>query len=98
MAKYRKKPVVIEAFQWKGHEDNNPIILPYENNSIAYSCEICGKPLTEHGLIKTLEGMMKVCPNDFIITGVKGEQYCCKEEIFYRTYTEVKPRKPRTKK
>ena len=40
-------------------------------------------------IIKTLEGDMKASPGDFIITGINGEKYPCKAEIFYRTYEEV---------
>ena len=37
-------------------------------------------------LIETLEGTMKAAPGDYIITGVKGEQYPCKPDIFNMTY------------
>lgn len=40
--------------------------------------------------IHTLEGDMKAMPGDFIITGVHGEQYPCKPDIFNETYEEVK--------
>lgn len=63
MARYRKRPVVIEAYQHKGPE---PII------------------------IHTLEGDMRGEPGDWIITGVKGEQYPCKPDVFERTYEEVR--------
>lgn len=36
--------------------------------------------------IKTLEGTMRAEKGDFIITGVKGEQYPCKPDIFHATY------------
>ena len=39
--------------------------------------------------IETLEGKMKVNPGDFIITGVVGEKYPCRHDIFIRTYEEV---------
>lgn len=58
--KFRKKPVVIEAYQ----------------------TEI---EVTVH----TLEGDMVALPGDWIITGVAGEQYPCKPDIFKRTYDEV---------
>lgn len=41
-------------------------------------------------VIHTLEGDMIARPGDYIITGVNGEQYPCKEEIFQKTYDEVK--------
>lgn len=36
--------------------------------------------------IKTLEGTMIAEPGDYIITGIKGEQYPCKPDIFEKTY------------
>lgn len=50
------------------------------------SCDHCGVRMHEHGWIDTLEGGHKVCPGDFIITGVKGERYPCKPDIFEVTY------------
>ena len=41
-------------------------------------------------VIHTLEGDMIARPGDYIITGVNGEQYPCKEEIFLKTYDKVK--------
>lgn len=38
--------------------------------------------------IQTLEGMMEIGEGDYIITGVKGERYPCKPDIFHMTYTE----------
>lgn len=49
-------------------------------------CEHCGIRMHEHGWIDTLEGGHNVCPGDWIITGVKGERYPCKPEIFAATY------------
>ena len=58
--KYRKKSVVIEA---------------YQTDKVLY--------------IKTLEGTMKANIGDYIITGVNGEQYPCKPDIFMATYEPV---------
>jgi hypothetical protein len=41
--------------------------------------------------IQTLEGWMEGNPGDYLITGVKGEQYFCKPDIFALTYEDVKP-------
>ncbi len=75
MAKYRKKPVVIEATQWFKDGDH-PAVMSGEF--------LYGQPY-----IKTLEGDHIVTPGDFIITGVKGEHYPCKPDIFEMTYEEV---------
>lgn len=40
-------------------------------------------------IIPTLEGDMKASVGDYIITGVNGEQYPCKPDIFEKTYEPV---------
>lgn len=52
-------------------------------------CEQCGKPHHVHGWIDTLEQGHRVCPGDWIITGVAGEMYPCKPAIFAATYEPV---------
>lgn len=54
-------------------------------------CEQCGKPHHVHGWIDTLEQGHRVCPGDWIITGVAGERYPCKPAIFEATYEAVEP-------
>jgi len=71
MSKFRKKPVVIEATQWFKHGDN-PNVKQHANFGM--------------GWIKTLEGGHVVTPGDWIITGVAGEMYPCKPDIFAATY------------
>lgn len=56
----------------------------------AKACQHCGKTMHTHGWIDTLEGGHNVCPGDWIITGVKGERYPCKPDIFEATYEPVK--------
>ena len=58
--KFRKKPVVIEAYQTDKEMD-----------------------------IETLEGTMHANVSDWIITGVNGEQYPCKPDIFEKTYEQI---------
>lgn len=50
------------------------------------SCKHCGDIMHNHGWIETLEGGHIVCPGDWVITGVKGEHYPCKPDIFAATY------------
>lgn len=52
-------------------------------------CEQCGRTHHVHGWIDTLEQGHRVCPGDWIITGVKGERYPCKPDIFAATYDPV---------
>ena len=92
MSKYRKRPVVIEAEQWFKMGDHSMV----SDHNVCFhaarheTCAECGHELAEHGLISTLEDVMKiahrVCPGDWIITGVKGEHYACKPDIFAATY------------
>ncbi len=53
------------------------------------TCKHCGCTILYHGWIDTLEGGHIVCPADFVITGVKGEVYPCKPDIFEATYETV---------
>jgi len=55
-------------------------------------CEHCQCTMHVHGWIDTLEGGHNVCPSDWIITGVKGERYPCKNNIFEMTYEKVEGR------
>lgn len=94
MIKYRKKPVVIEAFQLsyemaKGQKPCPPwFINAIDNNfiSVHYTDKIHG---SQYSLIKTLEGEMRADANDFIIQGVNKEIYPCKPDIFEKTYEKV---------
>ena len=80
MAKYRKRPVVIEAVQWTG--ENKKEVFDFMNWRNA---EIRKDTLVIH----TLEGNMKADPGDYIIKGVQGEIYPCKPDIFKSTYEQV---------
>lgn len=78
MSKYRKKPIAIEATQWHGFKRG-----PGDLGVIRHTFDSC------LGWIGTLEGGHEVTPGDWIITGVKGEKYPCKPEIFDLTYEKV---------
>lgn len=52
-------------------------------------CGECGKTFHVHGWIDTKEDGHRVCPGDWIITGVQGERYPCKPDIFEATYEAV---------
>ncbi len=51
--------------------------------------EIQAVRLTARTTIRTLEGDMVGCPGDWLITGVAGEKYPCKDHIFRETYEPV---------
>ena len=79
MAKYRKKPVEVDAIQWTG--DNFGELTDFMHD--AYGVD--GKKIT----ITTLEGIMTADIGDWIIKGVKGEFYPCKPDIFEQTYERI---------
>lgn len=83
IGKFRKKPVVIEAFRFQGCKPAINIVAA----DILKSCEYryAGDSL----FIKTLEGEMRADPGDWIIRGVKGEVYPCKDDVFQATYEEA---------
>lgn len=78
--KFRKKPIVIEAVQWQPGqfvEGVQEIVHdPGDGTTVSNG----------YGMIDTLEGPLRVSPGDWIITGVKGERYPCKSDIFEATY------------
>jgi hypothetical protein len=85
--KYRKKPVVIEATQWFKMGDHPEVHKPITTAELHSEWERRqGLPNGSIGEIKTLEGYMLVTSGDWIITGVKGEHYPCKPDIFELTY------------
>jgi hypothetical protein len=53
------------------------------------TCPTCKKQWMQHGWIDTLEGLHNVCPGDWVITGIKGEFYPCKPDIFEECYESV---------
>lgn len=91
---YRKKPVVIEAFQIG---DSNESILEAIKFTFGTDLEThefrelaCILARKNGGLmIDTLEGKMKADFGDYIIKGIKGEFYPCKPDIFDATYEKV---------
>ena len=95
MDKYRKKPVVIDAYEWREVSafdlDTDRDVDYYRTPDLdsQKECEHCGDIMHNHGWIDTLEGGHIVCPGDMVITGVKGEFYPCKPDIFALTYEEV---------
>lgn len=85
MAKYRKKPVVIEAFEL-GTDWPDWFADRVSANEIITHLESSGKRVWGHADILTLEGVMRADVGDWVIKGVKGEIYPCKPDIFAATY------------
>jgi len=98
MAKYRKKPIVIEAFKWTGG--------PNQTEDPIWIVEALKRPQCHAGSARivqpndelmlelfSLEGRMVANIGDFIIKGIKGELYPCKPDIFKATYELVEETK-----
>ena len=93
--KYRKKPVVIEAITFYELVEHGIASGGNVVNGMPWSFEYQGHTITHENddcyLIPTLEGTMKFTPDDMLITGVQGEIYPCKRDIFESTYERVEP-------
>lgn len=86
MARFRKKPVVIEAEQWfPGKEIDGVVMKSPMLGGKGHGRIVC----PPQPYVETLEGDMGVSPGDWIITGVAGERYPCKDAIFQATYDPV---------
>ena len=88
MAKYRKKPVVVEAIQlrWENWED---ICRFVPADSLLGGFFPNGDNQTMGLRIRTLEGVMEAVEGDWIVKGVHGEVYPVKPDIFAKTYEPV---------
>ena len=87
--KYRKKPIIIYASQWSG--DFDPFINDFSDYALYVSRRI--KLKDKKLIIETLEGVMTADISDWIIIGVNGELYPCKDDIFKKTYDKVEEEK-----
>lgn len=83
MAKYRKKPVIVEAHMFAGGREEPGWPEGWLATQHYFSED------GEAVFIRTLEGEMRGTKGDFIIKGVKGEFYPCKADIFKQTYEPV---------
>ena len=86
MAKYRKKPVVIEATKWDGALQTLRLLQSMGMKTMSYAASTHRPDGICELRIQTLEGSHDADIGDWIITGVKGEFYPCKPDIFELTY------------
>lgn len=84
LAKYRKRPLVVEAVQLS--EDNFREISRLVGNPARTTRSRSGKVAL---IITTLEGDMLAIPGDYIIRGIRGEFYPCRQDIFEETYERL---------
>lgn len=82
--KFRKKPVIIQAFQFGGSGTQFPDWVGDVHNENVEGVFLM--PDGEALLIPTPEGIMHAGLSDWVIRGVKGEIYPCKPDIFEMTY------------
>ena len=99
--KYRKKPVVVEAIQFKiikeipckfgVHKETNSMeIAEFMRKPLEVKTIPDGTPRGKPSIsIETLEGVMTAGIGDYIIKGVNGEFYPCKPDVFEKTYEAV---------
>lgn len=83
MKKFKKKPVIIEAVRYNGD------VGAHEITSLDLGCERDNINNYDILVISTLEGEMIARPGDWIIRGIKGELYPCRNDIFEATYEAV---------
>ena len=86
MPKFKKKPVVIEAIQYRPHNNCAEVCAFLGIAHTPSACDEAGDP---GFIINTLEGQMRADAMDWIIKGVKGEFYPCKPDIFAATYESI---------
>ena len=91
--KYRKKPIVIDAFQLHDPDSMDGIKAHDANDALCdwfASFDFTEWESTADGIhLPTLEGVMLASPGDYIIRGIQGEFYPCKPDIFEATYEKV---------
>lgn len=96
MAKYRKRPVIIEAFQmtrqrrWDNSEWPEWLHMAWNKDPSEGAVWIDETDPNRACLVcGTLEGVHSIDWDDYIIQGIKGELYPCKPDIFQATYEKV---------
>ena len=90
MSKFRKKPVVITAYEFFGGETSGRDIAQWCGGRYCYEAKASDpSDVSEWIDIPTLEGVMRANRGDWIIRGVQGEFYPCKPDIFEATYELV---------
>jgi hypothetical protein len=90
MAKYRKKPVEIEAEIYKEGMEDGYACYDLSGKFVGYFDKNGALPKVNRiPAIKTLEGFHEISKDDYIITSVEGERYPCKPAIFEKTYEKV---------
>ena len=94
--KYRKKPIVVEAVPWTGHNfreifdfltNNQKLDSCIYNDGDTFRFDYDGTAVQLY--VKTLEGTVLASFGDYIIKGVNGEFYPCKPDVFEKSYEQI---------
>lgn len=88
-ATYEKRPVRIQAWQWDGTRAGALAIKSWANDEHGTLFNFLGSDEQNYFAVFTLEGMMQITADDYVIRGLAGEYYPCKPEIFAASYIEV---------
>lgn len=81
MPRFRKKPIVIEAEQWFPEKEVEGVTT--------FDVQNKDGSMTKGGIIFSPWGDVEISPGDWVITGVNGEKYPCKPDIFEKTYEAI---------
>lgn len=88
--KFRKRPVIIEAITFDELVEHGRASGADCSNGMPWAFSYQGQPVTHENddcyIVPTLEGSMHFKRGDMLITGVKGEIYPCRGDIFEQTY------------
>jgi hypothetical protein len=86
---YRKQPIEIKAIQFDGTNEVDIELFMKESNE--QTGNLIGSTSGEDDdlYIETIEGVLHISQDDFVIRGIKGEFYPCRPDIFYETYELV---------
>jgi hypothetical protein len=90
MMKYRKKPLILEAYQWFPCMLDTPGVRHIKANKVDLSKTrgiIVDRP--ERYVVDTPSGEVWLEPGDWVIKGISGEYYPCKPDIFELTYEDL---------
>lgn len=95
-ARYRKRPLEVQAIQYDGSNSRAKAILDWVADSRGQIRRWEGQWAVDGNwaptlLIDTMEGTMAVTPTDWVIRGVQGEFYPCSHAVFMKTYELVDP-------
>lgn len=93
MAKFQRKPVVVEATQWGKHGDRDDV-RPWGGRRAGGQdaervCVYCDHTMRDHGVLDTIEGSETVCPGNWIVVGPRGERERLEATVFAAHYEPV---------